>query len=639
LKDYELKKFLFLIIFTLTALVVCIKQPKFQTEITIPLLSQNLKIREILDSNYFRINPDSSMDLFYQARIDTFHVNDSLKIFELRDTLHLALNDFFINNLVNSSINLTLADITGFNLPDTTLPVLPFDTTLFEQELYLSGIEQIDVIEVIMILEVSNFTQLSFDTVNLNLHDIGNFSFASIGAGQTVTKREKLQNINLADSIILFDIGISSPGSPLPIPVSRYDSLMINLSFDSLRINSGLFRVPINGMQATRTGNCLIPSNYRIHIDTITFLSGILNLTIQNKLPCPIQTSIHINELGFDSLVELPAGMFNEIVLDFSGRSYINQNPDSTIMSCSTEVIIQPTAQPIEFRPAEFLSVSYLFTEPQILRFIGSIYDTITSQIKPKIINLNLPQGLGHVNIQNAELEASITSALEFPVLFYLRLESNNDLGEQVVIDTLLEIQPGSPSLPRTTPLLMEITELINIVPRNINITGFRGVTGTGRAEAESYITGAYSFMSPLRLAFDSSTINFNPQQVAITDKQRENIERYLVSATITAHYINHFPFGVSGVLKLESVNTDTVFVPFRVIEPMVDKRTGIVLSSVDTIITIDLDENEMNVFKQNQIFATALLFLPKTDTVSVTARDYFSIDYSIGKLKLNLLK
>jgi hypothetical protein len=46
-----------------------------------------------------------------------------------------------------------------------------------------------------------------------------------------------------------------------------------------------------------------------------------------------------------------------------------------------------------------------------------------------------------------------------------------------------------------------------------------------------------------------------------------------------------------------------------------------------------------MNVFKQNQIFATALLFLPKTDTVSVTARDYFSIDYSIGKLKLNLLK
>ncbi len=634
-----MKKFLLLIILIPIILLVCIKRPKFQTEINIPLLSQNLRIREILDSNYFRINPDSSMDLYYQARIDTFYVNDSLKIFELYDTLHLALNDFFINNLVKSSINLTLADITGFNLPDTTIPVMPFDTTLFGQELFLSGLEQIDVIEVIMILEVSNFTQLSFDTVDLDLHEIGNYSFASIGAGQTLTKREKLQDFNLTDSVISFDIRIYTPGSPVPIPVSRYDSLKINISFDSLRINSGLFRVPVNGMQATRTGNCLIPSNYRIHIDTIIFLSGILNLTLYNQLPCPIQTSIYINELGFDSLVYLPAGMINDINLDFSGRSYINQNPDSTIMTCSTEVIVLPTTQPIEFQPAEFLSVTYVFTEPRILKFIGTIYDTITSQIKPKIINLNLPQGLGHVNIQNAELEASITSALEFPVVFYLRLESNNDLGEQVVIDTLLEIQPGSPTLPRTTPLLMEITELINIVPRNITITGFRGVTGTGRAEAESYITGAYSFMSPLRLAFDSSTINFNPKQVDITDKQRDNIERYLASATITASYINHFPFGVSGILKLESVNTDTVFIPFRVIEPTVDERTGIVLSAVDTIITIDLDENEMNVFKQNQIFATASLFLPKTDTVSVTARDYFSIDYSIGKLKLYLLK
>ena len=637
--DYELKRFLFLIIFIPIALLVCIKRPKFQTEITIPLLSQDLKVKEILDSNYFRINPDSSMDLFYQAKIDTFYVNDSLKLFELYDTLHLALKDFFINNLVNSSINLTLADIIGFNLPDTTIPVLPFDTTLFGQELFLSGIEQIDVIELIMKLEVSNFTQLSFDSVILNLHEIGNFSFFSIGAGQTVTKRERIQNINLTDSIILFDIGISSLGSPVPIPVSRYDSLKIKLSFDSLRINSGLFRVPVNGMQATRTGNCLIPSNYQIHIDSITFLSGILNLTLQNELPCPIQTSIHINELGFDSLVELPARMINEIILDFSGRSYINQNPDSTLMSCSTEVIVQPTAQPIEFQPAEFLSVSYLFTEPRILRFIGSIYDTITSQIKPKTINLNLPQGLGHINIQNAELEAGITSALEFPVVFYLRLESNNDLGEQVVIDTLLEIQPGSPNFPRTTPLLMEITELINIVPRNIIITGFRGVTGTGKAEAESYITGNYSFMSPLRLAFDSSTITFNPQEVNIEDKYRDDIERYLASVSITAHYINHFPFGVGGVLKLESADTDTVSIPFRVIEPTVDERTGIVLSSQDTIITIALDENEMNIFKQNQIFASALLFLPKTDTVSVTARDYFSIDYSIGKLKLNLLK
>ena len=634
----RLKRYSVILIGLTVISLSCFKRPKLQTEITIPLLSRKLRVTELLDSNFFRINPDSSIDLFYEARIDTFRVNDSLKIFELHDTVNLTLSDFIIEDLISSTLSLTLGDI-GINLPETIIPVPPFDTTLFGLELGLGGIDNLNIVEMVLELQISNFTQLSFDSFGLNLQEIGDFDFGTINPEQTITRRERIQQISLDDSIILMDINISSPGSPVPIRVSRHDSLRIKLVIDSLRISSGTFRVPAHGMAANRQGICRVPSNFQVHIDSLRFLSGDLALTLENQFPCSIRTFIHLREFDFDSTVILPARTRNIFNLDFSGRSYINPNPESTFLNCSTEVIVESSAQPIRFESTDFLSVSYLFTNPKISIFVGSIYDTIKSQMRPKTINFNFPRGLHHINAQNAELAAEIISGLEFPVIFYLKLEADNDYEEQLAIDTLIEIQPGSPSLPRTTPLLMNITQLINIVPRNLTVTGFRGVTGTGQAEERSFIAGAYSFMSPLRLAFDSSIINFNPQQVNIEEKYRDDIEYYLVSAAITAHYINHLPFGLAGELKIESPNTNPVTLPFQVFMPEIDERTGLVSAPKDTIITIALDPDQTNIFKQNQIFATASLFLPRTDTVSVTARDYFSIDYSYGKLKLNLLK
>jgi hypothetical protein len=634
-----LKKLLIFLPLLVTFSLLCFKRPKLQTEITVPLFSQTLWLREILDSNYSHINPDSTIELFYQARIDTFRVNDSLRIFEMGDTVNLLLSDFIIENLAHSPLTLTLMEISGFNLPDTTTPIQPFDTTLYGQEIVLSGIENLNIVEMVLRFEVSNFTHLSFDSVGLNLHQIGNFSLGSIEPLQTVTRRERIQGLNLSDSIIVMDIGISSPGSALPVRLSSNDSLKIDLFIDSLRIISGTFRVPVNGMHATRTVIGSFPSNYRLHVDSVTFLTGNLNLTLQNELPCPIQAFVNIKEFQFDSIVNLPARAYNNITIDVSDRTYINTDSALTPLTYSTEVVIEPSAQPIRFEAPEFFSVSYLLTNPKIASFTGTVLDTIRSQIRPKTICFNFPQGLTHINIEHAELEAEVVSSLDFQALFYLRIEVNNNQGDQRVIDTILEIQPGTPSFPRTTNLLMDITQLINIVPKNIIITGYQGVTGNGRAEAESFFTGNYSFSSPLRLAFDSSTINLRQQEVNIEEKYRDDIERYLASGEITAKYINHLPFGLNGVLKVESPNTNPVAIPFRVPMPEIDELTGFVSAPQETTITIALDSDQVNVFKQNSSYASVSLFLPKTDTVTLTARDYFSVEHSYCKLKLNLLK
>lgn len=116
---------------------------------------------------------------------------------------------------------LSLAQITGFNLPDTTMPFPSFDTTLYNQEFVFHNIEQIDIITMTMKFEIINFTQLSFDSLFLTLHQIGNLGFGPIAPAQTVVRNELIQNVNLTDSIILADITIVSPGSPTPIRISQ----------------------------------------------------------------------------------------------------------------------------------------------------------------------------------------------------------------------------------------------------------------------------------------------------------------------------------------------------------------------------------------------------------------------------------
>lgn len=635
----KLKIFLTISLLFAVTFIVCFKRPKLQTEITVPLISQTLKVKELLDSNLINVNPDSSIELFYEAKIDTFRINDSLKVFDFSDTLSLSLSDFVIENLATANRTLTLAEMNGFNLPDTTIPFPPFDTTLYGQSLVLSNIEQLNIIDAVMKFEIINFTQLSFDSLHLTLSQIGSFGLGPIAPNQTVTRREYLQNVNLADSIIWIDINIASPGSVTPIRVGQNDSLRINVILDSVRFSSGTLRIPANAMRANRLGVVSVPSNYRIHIDSVTFLAGNLDLTLQNQLPCPIQTLVQIKELDFDSTIYLPAVSSNHLTVDFFGRSYINHNPELTPLSCSTEVIVEPISQSIHFEESTGFNVAYSLVNPKSLNFTGTIFDTIRSRIRPDTLNLKFPQQLININIEQAELDAEIVSGLGFHALFYLNLNATNDRGDQIILDTIIGIEPGSPSNPRTTSLLLDMVPLMNILPSKIIFTGYRGVTGYGHAEAAAFFTGNYSFSTPLRLAFDSSTINLKQQEVNIEDKYRNDIERYLVSGEITAKYINHFPFGLAGELKLENPNTNAVIIPFRVPTPDINQLTGMVSTPKETTITITLTNDQVNIFKQNPLTASVSLFLPKTDTITLTVRDYFSVEHSYSKLKLNLLK
>lgn len=562
-----------------------------------------------------------------------------MKVFDLSDTLGLALSDFVIEKLAAANRTLTLKEISGFNLPDTTMPFPPFDTTLYNQALVLSNVEQLNIIDVVMKFEIINFTQLSFDSLHLTLMPFGSFGFGPIEPNQTVTRREYLQNLNLTDSIIWIDINIASPGSATPIRVGQSDSLRINVMLDSVRISSGTLRIPPGAMRATRLGVVSVPSNYRIHIDSVIFLAGNLDLTLQNQLPCPIQALVRIKELDFDSTVFLPAVSNSHLTVDFSGRSYLNLNPEFTLLSCSTEVIAEPTGQSIHFEEPAGFNVAYSLVNPKIWNFTGTIFDTVRSRIRPDTLNLNLPQQLININIEQAELDAEIVSGLGFHASFYLNLNAFNDHGDQITIDTIIGIEPGSPSNPQTTSLLLDMVPLINILPSKIIFTGYRGVTGYGHTEATAFFTGNYSFSTPLRLAFDSSTVSLKPQEVDIEDKYRNDIEHYLASGVITAKYINHFPFGLAGELKLESPNTNPVTIPFRVPIPEIDELTGIVSAPKETTITITLNSDQVNIFKQNSLTTSVSLFLPKTDTVTLTARDYFAVEHSYGKLKLNLLK
>jgi len=634
-----------LIIFFLTLFLAfqftsCFKKPKWDTNTTIPLVSKLFTITSLIDTNNFIINNDSSINFYKTGRLDTIFPLDSIHIQDNNDSTHTSLSDFTFNNLVTSYIGLDAGEITGLPLPDTAIriaiPTFNRDTIKI---LLLNNIENISIIRAVLRISVTNGTRLTFDSINCCLTNCEpiRIHLQTVDSMSMIEISQPLENINI-DSILSFQIFLASNGTGAEsILISKRDSVKFNITFDSLRINSGRFRA-----SSPRTIRCakeriyFLSSNYQIRVRDLMCRSGLLSVDLNNQFPVSTNLQVTIPELFLDTILPLPAFNITNFLIDLTNRNYHNTSQQLTPLTLRTVAEFPLDTTVIELGPQNLIGVIYSLTNLQIDSIAGTIIDTIAQKIAGDTVNIDIPDFLNRTQAVHAYAIVDITNAVAFPIDLQLNVVAKNTAGDSAVIDTIFSIIPGSPNIPQITSVTLNFTNLLNIHPNLAIINSKISSTGNGWMSRASYNTASYTIMSPLRVVLRADTVSFDPDTVRISEDVRNRIRDNMKSGTFFAHVQNHLPSAMSGKIILENSKFDSVPIRIAVPSAIIDNN-GVVTTPVDTNITISLTEPDIKIFTDSLVKVTIMLYIPSTDTITITGRDYIKVIDSYAKIETEL--
>lgn len=621
--------------FTFTS---CFKKPKWETNITIPLVSKVFSVTSLIDTNDFNIWPDSSIYFIRSGKTDSIFLLDSINLENLCDTTYSFLSDFTIRNFVTEYTHLDAEEVTNQLLPDTAIfiHVSPINL-LFNRTLNLNNIRNVSIITCITRLNITNGTRLYFDSVICQISNLEPISIYTFDSLTSITISHRFENFNL-DSVVSFNISLFSPGTGTDsILASTRDSVTFNLTLDSLKITSGNFRsVPPKIISRSKMKIYSLPSNYAIKLNDLVFRSGELIVNLENQFPFFCSLQVTIPELTFDTLFTLPAFHSAYCELNLANRIYHNSSDSLTPLSLMTSYNVLLDSFFINVGPPNFINVQYQVSGIAIDSLAGQIIDTISRGFSSDTIRINLPDFLARIRTVNAYAMLEIINAVYFPLNLQLNIVGYNNVGDSAVIDTVLPIAAGTPSLPEHAVLTLDCNNLFNIHPSYVVINSRVSSIGTGWMSRSSYSTASYVITSPLRVVLQADTVSFGPDKVRIGEDIRNRIRDNLKSGIFHALIRNHLPSAMSGKIILE--NSNFVSVPINIAMPSaIIDNYGIVTTPVDTNITISLTESDIQVFTDSIVQVTILLYIPNTDTITITGRDYIKLKESYAKIETEL--
>jgi hypothetical protein len=148
-----------------------------------------------------------------------------------------------------------------------------------------------------------------------------------------------------------------------------------------------------------------------------------------------------------------------------------------------------------------------------------------------------------------------------------------------------------------------------------------------------SYCTASYSLTCPLRIILQSDTLAFNPTQIKIAKKLYDLVRDYGDSSVFFAHVQNHIPVRLTGDIILADSKNDSVRLNIAIPQGILDINSGQVITPSDSTIAVVLNSSETEVFTDSIVNISVILYIPQTDTITISGRDYFKIMNSYAQV------
>uniref|UniRef100_A0A7C6E9V0 Uncharacterized protein n=1 Tax=candidate division WOR-3 bacterium TaxID=2052148 RepID=A0A7C6E9V0_UNCW3 len=644
----------------------CLERPRlpsWDTEITIPLLNDSYSIADLLSfSNRFRITDDSVVQFYSEFNIDTITPQHFLNLLAQNCNLNLTIAQFQITSLSIGRLVLSLQEIVGPWLPESTIKtIIPSFTQSLDKFIDLPDIRHLELISGIWKFRIQNFTNLNFDSLTFYNPSFSYLRAIGIGANSTQMLEQRITDQSLENPIPI-QIGISSPGSfPDSIYVSGLDSVVIELAIDSLRLSSGVLRLPQTSACNQTTIN--VNSDKRFRIDSLELADGEARLSFFNTLPTAIWLNLTIPCINYQatfriepqgsiiipvSLVGLKLGCHKDMPLGGS------PNEEMTI-----QVLVNLTSEPtydfVTIEQDDGLIANYCLSNLKFQRIFGELLEPIYVSSPEKTL-ISFPGGQNsNIRVADARINLYLVNTIGFPAIVRFKTLARKENGDSISQFTEIAIQPGSCSQPSVKNLVFPITDVVNFGAREIKFSTAIRVFGGGRIEANSFARGNGCLSTPLKVAFACDTVVFGEYRFGLGEKDRKTLTDWqegkygikVIDAQLYTDFSNHFPIGfdawivVSNDTDSSSLRSDSgrsLVIPCRVPAGIVDqtKKDKYCTSATDSNFVVGLSEEDISLFTNRALKSRLYLYFFTQDTVTIKPNDYLNFT-SRAEIKLRV--
>ena len=609
--------------------------PSWNINLTIPLVKKNYDMVTLIEKiDEPSLGTDTLGNLF-------FHIEEDL------DTVRL------LGRLVCDSVSKTFKDTLGtikiipseskqviFSITDfySGEPgVVPPGRTTIEAFLdTFTSFYQVTIRKGYATLMATNHLGLDLDSLKFDLIDKISWQTLEtvIIPGGIQDDDSVIQKLTFVDETFSnqFTIQVSAhtPGGFLSSLKGKY--LSLDFSIDSLTVTQGIAKIPY--FDLTTEEEISLPSNHII--DSAKIRTGTLFLDSYNFTNT--STEIEIDFPEFEKNGEIlkanciiPALGHSDLELSLDGYCF---KPLSGT-SIKAQIKIQTNGsgdQLIFFSSSDSVTAVAFLSEVTFSQISGRLEPTEVD-IGEIQRNLDLPPGFEHAHIKNASLSLDIHNGVNFPADLSVTVEG--DKGQK--LELFGNIEPGTPWATAVTTIQEDdLDPLLNPVPQRITVTG-QAICGdgisSGTVNEEDFFFVQIEINSPLELILDSCQVQIDEDSHTVNDDVKSLIEDQINSSRVIIKIESHLPLDAE-VLIFVSKNKENIFSdPDLVIGPVnVPKgeldQNGLVTESKSSKSTINLNYEELQIFRNSIFYIAGKLDFPGTDgkIIKALATDFIQI-------------
>ncbi|OYD17193.1 hypothetical protein CH333_01655 [candidate division WOR-3 bacterium JGI_Cruoil_03_44_89] len=646
----------FIILLSLV-LLSCFNQhpqaPEWDVDITIPLVKERYPVVNIVDtldpSVGIRIGEDSIMQLYLKVDIDTFSIDESLRLGDIDTLVARSIGDVWIANMDTGNISVSAREIAesgaGIGIPDTPFVadfVPPFSyTTSFKSDTF-DMIDSVCFSVVCFTVRILNQTGMSFDSVTFI--PVSGLEVDPITYVQMPNNSARDTSLYLENAVvrgyIRTQLRFTVLDTLFEVPFSLDDSVSFSVILDSVRIGSGRVKIPSFTDSVDYVFKLPFVSDYSLKLDSVIFSRGGLYIDIDNGLPIGGRLTADIAELDTSFVLSIFPHAPSTGNMDLAGITYDNTSSpsESTLLTTRITVAVDSSDDFVDITADDGITVGIVLQMMDYSLIAGKILEPITHQID---YTLEIPvdySDIGCIRLAESRLYVDVWSTIGFSSGAIGSITGRNSYSQSVSIPFSLSVDAGTPRLPPSHgEASCDLAPLLNILPEEITISGEVSLDeGSGILERGSYITGRVYNETPFRAAFTCDTIHFDTVEVKIEDEDVIDALSHIQSVALQVDVKNHFPFGFDCDFMVINPKGSDSLIKRLTIPPAPVDQNGIAIAPNITTVKIALDSLEFDIL-QNPPFSTfAVLYVPETDTITVHARDYLEFGgYCVAKVRV----
>ena len=662
-------------LFTLTVMLLLVlpscvpktpEAPTWEVEFNLPLSEKKTTMADIIKrTKELFVGADSLLGFRFEEEVETIEVGESLKVDSFTEEVDTAY-------LGNMTIRPDEAETKGVELfeiwpgagtfqgdtiviaelpfPEINKVLDPYD--YFDSLGIHSGVVRLTVVND-SILQIVNLQLRLLD--NVDLSTVGTVTIDTLRKSEVVTKQVLVADDTVSNrfSVRLTADNFSSGGDS--VIIDSLSAISITVDFPSdLEIDFAKSRVPsqcFEKVDSTRFEN--------ISIESAQILSGNVSIEIDNHLPIESWLTLRLPNLQKGGEVVSRNFLLEPLVTDtvnifLTGAQFSSNRPAPTRY---LQVELADTTVDTDTVKVTLHSEDYISGQVRVgklkLESLTGILDTTRLELSPFTEEIDIPEGLTGIELQDPTVRLDFQASSDFPVIFDLRFVGTNERGQTRDLDLEDTLRfTGGHGVLTFDKDNSDLVQFLEIMPNRIELdlseSSILLGDGTtliqiGRSDT---LAGQVTIESPMWAVIAQTSFQGSEDETEEIEIEEE-FTTELLSGEIHYTLYNHLPAGINRVEFYLSEHPESVYsnnpevtIGPASMKPGIFDNTGRVIAPDTTEGIVTLTEEHLDIFRNPNEDESKFIYLGYGVVIDSTGGEAVKIyqsDYLEHKLSAKL--